>query len=154
MPDFTKRVRKRLVLPEDEIVEQAAVAQPTGSISRGFAESWTPFGAVSGAVRAKLAYDGPDGTLAGRISPRNGYLVVTNKRFLWAAQSRTGSVGEVEAAFGFDEVASVDLADGGGMGNQILGIGFADTSGVELAVAKGQHPGRLASAMQSKLDRR
>ena len=150
MPDFTKRVRKRLPLPDGEQVVQAAVAQPEGSISRGIAEQGTAARGVVAATRDKRAHDGDDGTSAGRIPPANGYLVITDRRVLWADQRGTGSVGEVVAAYDHAEVVSLTEAGGHRMGNVLLALRFADGSSVGLAVHKGQKPDRLLAAMRDR----
>ncbi len=151
MPDFTKRVRKGLELPVGEKVVQAAVAQPAGSISRGFAEQRTSLGAVASAVQDKLAGDDDGAAMSGRVPARNGYLVATDRRLLWAGQRRTGSVGDIEAEFAYGEIVSATLGDGGGMSNKLLTIAFLDGSAVEVAVAKGQKPALLAEAIQARL---
>ena len=151
MPDFTKRVRKRLALPAGEHVVQAAVAQPSGSVSRGFAENRTSLGALSSSLGAKMADDRDTGGIAERIPKKNGYLVVTDLRVLWADQNKTGSVGDIVAQFAFDEIAAVELTDGGGMSNKLLSFTFADQSGIDVAVAKGQQPDKLHAALLSAL---
>jgi hypothetical protein len=127
------------------------VAQPSGSISRGFAEQRTAGGAIASAVREKLTGNDEDELLSARVPSHNGYLVATSLRLLWAGQRRTGSVGDIEAEFSYAEIASVHLTDGGGMSNKLLSIEFSDSSSVDVAIAKGQKPGRLVAAISSAL---
>ena len=50
------------------------------------------------------------------------------------------SVGDIEDEFDFADIASVDVEKGGGTGNRLLSITFADSSTIDLAVMKPQHP--------------
>ena len=152
MPDFTKRVRKKIDLPTGENVVQAAVAQPSGSISRGFAEKRTTLGAVSSSLAGKASIGGDGGQIADRVPSKNGYLVVTNRRVVWADQGKTGSVGGIVAQFSFGEIAGVELTDGGGMSNKLLSLAFTDQSSVDVAVAKGAKPDRLHAALLGALE--
>jgi len=153
MPDFTKRVQKRLPLPDGEFVQQAAVAQPPGSFVRGVAERPSVMGGLlDAAVSKKGRSTNPDeGVIADRVPSKNGYFIVTNRRFLWAAQNRLGSVADITAEFRFDEVGAIELTNGGGMSNKLLNITFIDGSEVGLAVAKGQKPDLLAAAITASL---
>jgi hypothetical protein len=152
MPDFTRRVKKKLVLPDGEVVQKAVVAQPPKSMSRNISEGRTVYGAVSDTLLDNLVGESSGQTaMAGRVPTSNGYLVVTNMRLLWADQTRMAAVGEIKAKFDFADIASVGFQKGGGTGNRSLSITFADSSSIDLAVMKSQHPENIATVIQSHL---
>jgi hypothetical protein len=156
MPDFTRRVKKKLVLPDGEVVQKAVVAQPPKSMSRNISEGRTVYGAVSDTLLNSLVGESNDQSsrqtaMAGRVPTSNGYLVVTNMRLLWADQTRMAAVGEIKAKFDFADIASVGVEKGGGTGNRLLSITFADSSSIDLAVMKSQHPENIATVIQSHL---
>ncbi len=124
-------MRKKLEVSEGETVEQATVVQPS--------ESSSPDSAP-----------GQPGEIAARIPRAYGYLIVTDRRFLWSTYTGTGSAGDIEAELAYHEVVSVDLRDGA-TSSKLLTLAFIDGSEIGLVIAGNQKPGRLVTAMQARL---